>query len=349
MHRHRRRPRRRRHPRGRRRAARSGPSCSPTATTTTSTSPIELPSATGAPVHLHPRGPRRLGAEPGRCARRHPRPTGRSSTSVTSTSGSCTRRVTRRAAAPSTRSALHVVFTGDTLFQGGPGATGRSFSSFEQIIESIRDAAPHPALGHRRPHRPRRRDDDRRRGAAPRRVDRPRSLTYPDAVGRLGIVRACQSRGSGGRAAGTLVRVTLRLFDSQSRALRDFVPLQPGRVGIYICGLTTQAPPHIGHVRFAVAFDVLRAGSCAATGSTCARPQRHRPRRQDPAQVRRVGRGLVRPVLPQRGRDRRGAAPARCPAADLRAPRHGTHHRDGRAHRAAHRQRPCVCRRGRLG
>lgn len=34
--------------------------------------------------------------------------------------------------------AMHVVFTGDTLFLGGPGATGRSFSSFPQIIESIR-------------------------------------------------------------------------------------------------------------------------------------------------------------------------------------------------------------------
>jgi len=54
------------------------------------------------------------------------------------------------------------------------------------------------------------------------------------------------------------VRVTLRLFDSMSRELRDFVPVTPGRVGIYICGLTTQAPPHLGHVRFAVAFDVLR-------------------------------------------------------------------------------------------
>lgn len=32
-----------------------------------------------------------------------------------------------------------VVFSGDTLFQGGPGATGRSFSSFETIIESIRE------------------------------------------------------------------------------------------------------------------------------------------------------------------------------------------------------------------
>jgi len=52
--------------------------------------------------------------------------------------------------------------------------------------------------------------------------------------------------------------VSLRLFDSADRELRDFVPVTPGKVGIYICGLTTQAPPHIGHVRFAVAFDVLR-------------------------------------------------------------------------------------------
>ncbi|MCX4450033.1 MBL fold metallo-hydrolase [Streptomyces sp. NPDC087866] len=34
---------------------------------------------------------------------------------------------------------LVTVFTGDTLFQGGPGATGRSFSSFPVIVDSIRD------------------------------------------------------------------------------------------------------------------------------------------------------------------------------------------------------------------
>lgn len=34
--------------------------------------------------------------------------------------------------------ALGAVFTGDTLFQGGPGATGRSFSSFDTIVASIR-------------------------------------------------------------------------------------------------------------------------------------------------------------------------------------------------------------------
>ncbi|GII90970.1 MBL fold metallo-hydrolase [Sinosporangium siamense] len=34
---------------------------------------------------------------------------------------------------------LGVVFSGDTLFQGGPGATGRSFSSFDTIVDSIRE------------------------------------------------------------------------------------------------------------------------------------------------------------------------------------------------------------------
>ncbi|WP_427383921.1 cysteine--tRNA ligase [Janibacter sp. G56] len=52
--------------------------------------------------------------------------------------------------------------------------------------------------------------------------------------------------------------MSLHLHDTRARELRPFVPLVPGKVGIYICGLTTQAAPHIGHVRFAVAFDVLR-------------------------------------------------------------------------------------------
>ncbi len=52
--------------------------------------------------------------------------------------------------------------------------------------------------------------------------------------------------------------MTLRLFDSATRAVGDFVPLEPGRVGIYLCGATVQSAPHIGHMRAAVAFDVLR-------------------------------------------------------------------------------------------
>lgn len=51
--------------------------------------------------------------------------------------------------------------------------------------------------------------------------------------------------------------MTLRLFDTATRQVRDFVPLVPGEVGIYLCGATVQSPPHIGHLRSAVAFDVL--------------------------------------------------------------------------------------------
>jgi len=52
--------------------------------------------------------------------------------------------------------------------------------------------------------------------------------------------------------------VTLRLYDTAARAVRDFVPLEKGRAGIYVCGLTVQSEPHVGHVRSAVNFDVLR-------------------------------------------------------------------------------------------
>ncbi|MGA8210175.1 MAG: cysteine--tRNA ligase [Nocardioidaceae bacterium] len=52
--------------------------------------------------------------------------------------------------------------------------------------------------------------------------------------------------------------MTLRLFDTATREIRDFVPLRPGHVGMYVCGLTVQSEPHVGHVRSAVNFDVLR-------------------------------------------------------------------------------------------
>ncbi|MCU1432720.1 MAG: cysteinyl-tRNA synthetase [Actinotalea sp.] len=51
--------------------------------------------------------------------------------------------------------------------------------------------------------------------------------------------------------------MTLHLYDTATRATREFVPLRAGEVGIYVCGATVQASPHIGHLRMAVAFDVL--------------------------------------------------------------------------------------------
>jgi cysteinyl-tRNA synthetase len=52
--------------------------------------------------------------------------------------------------------------------------------------------------------------------------------------------------------------VSLRLYDTATRSVRDFVPRVPGEAGIYLCGLTVQSPPHIGHLRSAVNYDVLR-------------------------------------------------------------------------------------------
>jgi cysteinyl-tRNA synthetase len=51
--------------------------------------------------------------------------------------------------------------------------------------------------------------------------------------------------------------VTLQFHDTATRTVREFTPLRPGEASIYLCGATVQAPPHIGHLRSAVCFDVL--------------------------------------------------------------------------------------------
>lgn len=52
--------------------------------------------------------------------------------------------------------------------------------------------------------------------------------------------------------------MTVRLYDSKDQSLRDFVPLIEGRVGMYVCGPTVQSSPHIGHLRSALAYDIMR-------------------------------------------------------------------------------------------
>jgi cysteinyl-tRNA synthetase len=50
----------------------------------------------------------------------------------------------------------------------------------------------------------------------------------------------------------------LNLYDTKSRKVSPFKPIKKGEVGIYLCGATVQAPPHIGHIRSGVNFDILR-------------------------------------------------------------------------------------------
>jgi cysteinyl-tRNA synthetase len=51
--------------------------------------------------------------------------------------------------------------------------------------------------------------------------------------------------------------VKLRLHDTATRAVREFCPLVPGKASLYLCGATVQAPPHIGHLRSGIGFDIL--------------------------------------------------------------------------------------------
>lgn len=52
--------------------------------------------------------------------------------------------------------------------------------------------------------------------------------------------------------------MTIRLYDTRAAALRDFEPRVPGKVGIYVCGPTVQSSPHIGHLRSALNYDIIR-------------------------------------------------------------------------------------------
>ncbi len=52
--------------------------------------------------------------------------------------------------------------------------------------------------------------------------------------------------------------MTLRIYNTLSRALEEFVPLEPGHVRMYVCGMTVYDLCHLGHARSMVAFDVVQ-------------------------------------------------------------------------------------------
>ena len=54
------------------------------------------------------------------------------------------------------------------------------------------------------------------------------------------------------------MRAVLHLFDTAAGKVIPFQPREPGRVSMYVCGPTVYGPPHLGHGRFSLVFDVLR-------------------------------------------------------------------------------------------
>ena len=55
-----------------------------------------------------------------------------------------------------------------------------------------------------------------------------------------------------------MTTAAMNLYDSKAQALRAFVPLKTGEVGMYVCGPTVQGAPHVGHLRSALVYDILR-------------------------------------------------------------------------------------------
>jgi len=52
--------------------------------------------------------------------------------------------------------------------------------------------------------------------------------------------------------------VPLRIYDTLTREKREFVPVTPGRVSMYVCGMTVQNKPHVGHIRASLSGEVMR-------------------------------------------------------------------------------------------
>ena len=51
--------------------------------------------------------------------------------------------------------------------------------------------------------------------------------------------------------------MTLRLHNTLSRAVETFVPIEPGHVRMYVCGITVYDLCHVGHARFLIVFDMV--------------------------------------------------------------------------------------------
>src|SRR4051812_49635396 len=52
--------------------------------------------------------------------------------------------------------------------------------------------------------------------------------------------------------------MTLRIYNTLTRALEDFSPIEPGHVRMYLCGITVYDFCHVGHARCNIAWDVVQ-------------------------------------------------------------------------------------------
>ena len=102
--------------------------------------------------------------------------------------------------------------------------------------------------------------------------------------------------------------MTLCLYDTYTRELREFQPLHPPEVGLYTCGPTVYDYAHIGNLRTYIFEDILRPCAPVQRLHRQARDEHHR--RGPPGLRRRHGRRQDGERLAAHGQDRPGRLPS---------------------------------------
>ena len=127
---------------------------------------------------------------------------------------------------------------------------------------------------------------------------------YPRAVR-----RRCRQR------AGSLRLATvLHLYDTATGEVRELALREPGTVSMYVCGPTVYGPPHLGHGRATLVYDILRRYLEWTGPAGPSRLEHHRHRGQDHRAGRpvRAGRGRRSPPSARRSGGRRWTPWACC-------------------------------------
>src|SRR5512137_364096 len=52
--------------------------------------------------------------------------------------------------------------------------------------------------------------------------------------------------------------MSIKIYNTLSRKKEDFVTIEPGKVRMYVCGVTVYNKAHVGHAMSALVFDILR-------------------------------------------------------------------------------------------
>jgi cysteinyl-tRNA synthetase len=86
-------------------------------------------------------------------------------------------------------------------------------------------------------------------------AEKPQNINNSSSVDALS-----PAQGEAQHANGQLTQAAsrLRIYNTATHTVAPFEPIKPGQVGMYVCGATVQSSPHIGHIRAAVAFDIVR-------------------------------------------------------------------------------------------